>query len=574
MESDSSTATTSPTAPPTSTMPPPTTKAGDVVWRPTNPEATAMSAYRRHVNLTFTKSFHTTRDLQQWSIDTPHAFWIDVYSYLDLVPRLPPDTTKAYQDNVPMRHIPKFFPNLRLNYAENVFYANPDPRATALVEIREDEPIKPGAGRVIMWREFRESVRRVASALKASGVKEGDRVAAIVANSSWAVVLFYAAASMGAIFTCISPDIGVDGCVSRLRQVAPKILFLDSHVLYKGKLSPTTDKVRAVMAALRRHLECFTIPLTSTTGGATSSIDDFLLRASPNEPLEFRRLPFSHPLMICYSSGTTGAPKCIVHQHGLILQHKKNSVLHNNLSHGDVVMQYSSTSWVVFYTMCSQLSAGASLVLYNGSPLYPSATQLLRICEVFKVTYLGVSPRLLLEIEMSKTAPKLEFDLSSLRMVFTTGAPLSVEQYRWFYRTWPATVQISNTAGGTDTATNVIGVDPCGPVRAGEMQILSLGMDIDVLDPESGESIAHTGKAGEMVIRKPFPSMPCCFWGEDGHKLYLAAYFEKFPALDCWAVHDWLYRNPATGGYVMPGRSDGVLSKSAAPTLAYARSIS
>jgi acetoacetyl-CoA synthetase len=554
---------------PNKKMPPPTTKANEVVWQPTNPEATAMSAYRRHVNRAFTKSFNNTRDLQQWSIDSPHAFWIDVYKYLDLVPQLPNHTTKAYDDSVSMRDIPKFFPELRLNYAENIFHANPQPHATALVELREDEPIRPGAGRVITWREFRERVRRTASALKASGVREGDRVGAIVANSAWAVVLFYAAASMGAIFTCISPDIGVEGCISRLRQVGPKILFFDSHVLYKGKMSSTGEKVGAIRAALARDVECFTIRFTTATEGVTPSIDDFLRRADSQEPLQFRRLPFSHPLMICYSSGTTGAPKCIVHQHGLILQHKKNSVLHNNLSHGDVVMQYSSTSWVVFYTMCSQMSAGTSLVVYNGSPLYPDAKQLLRICDVYKVTYLGVSPRLLLEIEMSKTIPKREFDLSPLRMVFTTGAPLSVEQYRWFYRTWPTRVQISNTAGGTDTATNVIGVDPCGPVRAGEMQILSLGMDIDILDPDSGESIAHTGEAGEMVIRKPFPSMPCCFWGEDGAKVYLAAYFEKFPTLNCWAVHDWLYRNPATGGYVMPGRSDGVLSKFATPVSRY-----
>lgn len=533
----------------------------ELVWQPMNVEATAMSRYRHHVNRRFNKSFRTTKDLQRWTVDEPHAFWIDVYDYLDLVPRLDAQTSKAYNDECPIREIPKFFPNARLNYAENVFHANQSPRRTALIEVREDRPIHPDTGRVITWHEFRSRVRETASALKASGIKQGDRVGAIVAVSSWAIVLFYAAASMGAVFTSISPEIGVEGCISRLRQVTPRILFADSHVLYKGKLSPTAEKIRTIVAGLKQELDIYMISLVPLPT-AWPCIDEFLRKASPTEPLEFKRLPFNHPLMICYSSGTTGAPKCIVHQHGLILQHKKNSVLHNNLSHRDVVMQYSSTSWVVFYTMCSQLSAGAALVVYNGSPLYPDAKQLLRICESYRVTYLGVSPRLLLEIEMSKTIPKTEFDLSHLRMVFTTGAPLSVEQYRWFYRNMPSSVQVSNTAGGTDTATVVIGVDPCGPVHAGEMQILALGMDVDILDQESGESIAHTGEAGEMVIRKPFPSMPCFFWGDADGKIYRSAYFERFPRLDCWAVHDWLSQNPQTGGYVMQGRSDGVLSKS------------
>lgn len=162
---------------------------------------------------------------------------------------------------------------------------------------------------------------------------------------------------------------------------------------------------------------------------------------------------------------------------------------------------------------------------------------------------------------MSRTNSKDEFDLSSVNMVFTTGAHLSAEQYRWFYRSWPSGVQISDTAGGTDTATVVIGVDPCGPFRVLEMHILSLGMDVDILDPESGESRTHTGEAGEMVIKKPFPSMPCFFWGDTDGKIYRYTYFERFPHVDWWAVHGWLSLNPQTGGYVMQGRSDGVLSK-------------
>lgn len=188
------------------------------------------------------------------------------------------------------------------------------------------------------------------------------------------MVLFYATTSMGGIFTSISPDIGVESCVSRLRQVTPNVLFVDSHVLYKGKLTPTAEKLKAILAGLKQkhQPEIFIIQLAASEP-RWPFIDSFMAKSNPSEALEFTRLPFNYPLMICYSSGTTGNPKCIVHQHGLILQHKKNSVLHNNLTHGDEVMQYSSTSWVVFFTMCSRLSAGASFVGYNGSLLYPDA---------------------------------------------------------------------------------------------------------------------------------------------------------------------------------------------------------
>ena len=224
-------------------------------------------------------------------------------------------------------------------------------------------------------------------------------------------------------------------------------------------------------------------------------------------------------------------------------------------------MQYSSTSWIVFYGMCGSLTVGATLILYNGSPLFPDAKQLLRICDRYKVTFLGASPRLLLEIQMSGTVPKTDFDLSPLNTVHTTGAPLSVEQYRWFYRSFPPPVQICNIAGGTETATSLIAMDPSGPIHAGEMQVLALGIDVDILDPVTGKSIAHTGEAGEMVVKKPYPSMPCFFWGDSDGKLYRSAYFERFENIDVWAQHDWLRKNPNTGGFVMEGRSDGVLSE-------------
>lgn len=209
---------------------------------------------------------------------------------------------------------------------------------------------------------------------------------------------------------------------------------------------------------------------------------------------------------------------------------------------------------------CGYFAAGAKTIVYNGSPMYPDVKQLLRFVEKYRVTYFGTSPRYLLEIEMANCVPNDEFNLDSLRIVYTTGATLSSEQYRWFYASMPSHVHLCNTAGGTDTATSLIAADPCGPIYAGEMQILSLGMDVDVADPVSGDSIMNTGEPGEMIVRQPFPSMPCFFWGDEGGKKYKSSYFERFDKIDVWAQHDLLSCNLKTGGLIMHGRSDGVLS--------------
>ena len=212
--------------------------------------------------------------------------------------------------------------------------------------------------------------------------------------------------------------------------------------------------------------------------------------------------------------------------------------------------------------MNGYFASGATTIVYNGSPMYPDTAQLLRMIEKYKVTYFGSSPRYLLELELSKAVPKDEFDLTSLRICYTTGATLSPDQYRWFYRTWPKHIHLCNTAGGTDTATSLIAASPTDPIYAGEMQIFALGMDVDIADPITGESIMESGEAGEMIVRTPFPSMPCFFWGDQDGSKYRASYFERFDNIDVWAQHDWLQMNPKTGGLIMHGRSDGVLNPS------------
>lgn len=287
--------------------------------------------------------------------------------------------------------------------------------------------------------------------------------------------------------------------------------------------------------------------------GPFPTLDTFLSKSLPDESLQFTRFPYSHPLYILYTSGTTGQPKCLVHSHSVIIQHKKVSLLHNSLRPDDVVFQYSSTSWVLWNIMVGHLSVGPALVLYDGSPLWPTPQALLKILEIHRVSYWGVSPRYLQELEMTGCIPKDEVDFSSLKMVQAGGSHLAADQYQWFYRVFPETVHLTSVTGGTDLVTSWVGTDPAGPLYPGEIQLPMLGQDVDIADPVTGESIKHTGGHGEFVCRSPFPSMPVFFWGDSADMFkYKEAYFDKFPG--CWAQHDWASCNPITRGWQIHGR--------------------
>lgn len=331
------------------------------------------------------------------------------------------------------------------------------------------------------------------------------------------------------------------------------MLFADSHVTYKGRRRSNLVKITSIVGKLTKKPEVVLIPLNETPTHSFLNLHDFLSRSSPSDKLAFNRVSFSAPLYILYSSGTSGPPKCLVHQHGVVLQHRKISKLHNSLKSGEVVLQYSSTSWVLWNIMVGHLAAGTTLVMYDGSPTFPTAKILLDIVQRHKVAYWGMSPRYLQQLESTGVVPKREYDIPSLRMVQTGGSHLAASQYHWFYKVFPPKIHLTSVTGGTDIATSWIGTDPAGPLYAGELQIPILGMDIDVADPMTGESIKDSGLSGEFICKQPFPSMPIYMWGDEGNKLYKATYFERFD-FPCWAQHDWISFNPATGGSQVHGR--------------------
>ncbi|RVX67835.1 hypothetical protein B0A52_07763 [Exophiala mesophila] len=554
------------------------------LWSPPAPEKVPMSLYRHHINRKFSQNLKDSHDLHKWSVQNRHEFWIDLYEYAGIIPALPPGTKQAYDPKLRLRDIPKFFPGHKLNYAENVLVPNTstNPNAVALVGVRETALDNPEE---ITWSQLTELVRTARSALIHQGIKKNDVIAALMANSIWIIVLFLASSSIGAIFTSVSPDMGAAGCVSRFSQVNPKLLFTDTDLAIRGIRPSMIGKVLQILKALPKDNKSPRVVFVPTCHRPHlvqnleyikplgESLHTFLSVSKPSDQLSYTRLPTDHPLVIVYSSGTTGEPKCIVSPHISILNYKKISSLHNSLGPQSTVFQYSSTSWILWNVMNGHLSVGAKVICYDGGALYPGPATMLRICDQFKATYWGTSPRYLLELEQSGIKPS-DFDLSNLTLVTTTGATLTGEQFTWFYTAFPKQIHLSSVAGGTDIASSWVATNPAGPVYANEMQMWALGHDCDILDTNStqGESIAMTGQPGELICRNTFPSMPCRFWGDDNHQKYRAAYFEKFETvnpttgqpdfLDVWAQHDFILMNPRTRGVQILGRSDGVLNPS------------
>jgi acetoacetyl-CoA synthetase len=335
------------------------------LWIPPNSESTAISKYRHHINKKFNQSLKNSQDLHKWSVAAPsrHDFWIDLWSYVGMTPPLPAGIKEVYPKDATIQDNPRWFPGVMINYAENVLEGR-KLDGVALIGLREGESLD---GDVWTWRKLRENVRRVRSALIRLGVKKGDRVAVLMSNSNWTIALFLASASFGAVYTSISPDMGLEGVVSRLLQVKPKVLFADSSQTYKGRKVSMKEKIESVVETLKDEPpNVFVIPLVEGESHALPVLEDFLNGSSPSDKLEYVRFPFSQEMIILYSSGTTGPPKCIVHQHGIIIQLKKIAVLHNSLTEEDVVFQYSSTSWVLWNIMNGHLSVGATVICYDG----------------------------------------------------------------------------------------------------------------------------------------------------------------------------------------------------------------
>jgi acetoacetyl-CoA synthetase len=445
----------------------------------------------------------------------------------------------------------RWFPEARLNFAENLLRRSDD--APALVFQGEDR-----VQRTLSHAEIQRQVARLSHRLRDWGVAPGDRVAGYLPNLPETVIAMLAAASLGAIWSSCSPDFGPRGVVDRFGQIEPKVLFAADGYFYNGRSHDSLERVAAICDEIPSLERIVIVPYTrevrpSELAGAVL-FDEIVASEAPG-PTPFARLPFDHPLYILYSSGTTGAPKCIVHgAGGTLLQHLKEHLLHTDLKRDDRLFYFTTCGWMMWNWMVSGLASQATLLLYDGSPFYPDGNVLFDFAERKHMTVFGTSAKFIDAVAKADLEPARTHDLSTLKTILSTGSPLAPESFDFVYAKIKRDVCLSSISGGTDIISCFVAGNPIGPVWRGEIQARGLGMKVEVYD-EQGRSVR--GTKGELVCAAPFPSMPIGFWNDADGRRYRAAYFGKYPGV--WCHGDFAELTPHEG-VIIHGRSDAVLN--------------
>ncbi|KAJ7594475.1 acetoacetyl-CoA synthetase [Mycena floridula] len=524
-----------------------------LLWKPDHPEWTSIEILKRAINRKHGLNLEDYHELHAYSVTKPQDFWVDLWEHLGIISSVP-----FNQVTVPgaVPEIPIWFPGARLNYAENLLSRNDDGIACTTCS-------ETGRTADYSFKDLRRMVKEMAAALRAQGLTAGDRVAAIVVNSIQAVVVCLAAASLGAIFSTTAPDLGKQGILDRYRQIQPKFIFAESQVLYAGKTLDLCEKVAEIVQDLQSHGLQLTIMLPSAVTGKPCPFEvpnaqtlEKFLASGDNGELTFQQLPFSHPLCILYSSGTSGPPKCIVHSAGgVLMQCKKDILLSYDLRPNESYLQFTTTAWMMFLFSLHGLSCGARLVLYDGSPFHPDVRTYLKLISDLGVSVLGTSPRFLAEVHGRKIEPLQVASFKSLRLVMVTGAVLTPNLFSWAQKAF-GEIGLISASGGTDICS--VGGAANLNLYSGEIQAKALGMKVEILD-ELGRQV-EDGIAGELTCALPHPSLPLKFWGDSpDRKRLLDTYWSTYGR---WKQGDWMVINPVTKGILILGRSDGVLNPS------------
>jgi acetoacetyl-CoA synthetase len=526
-------------------------KTGQPLWTPGRERVSAceLNRFREQANARFGLRLVDSHALHRWSVESRADFWELVWDFCEVV------GDKGARTLVDGDHMPgaNFFPDATLNFAENLLRRHDG--APALIFRGEDK-----ASYKLTFTELDALVSRLQQALRAAGVGKGDRVAAMLPNLPESIALMLAVTSIGAIFSSCSPDFGERGVLDRFGQIEPKIFVACDGYWYAGKRISTADKV----AKLANDLPTArTVVIVSYLGDADAvvkavprakSLADFIAPFAA-KPVAFERLPFNHPIYILFSSGTTGVPKCIVHgAGGTLLQHLKEQRLHCDLRRGERFFYFTTLGWMMWNWLVSGLASEATLCLYDGSPFAPVPEVLFNYAQEEKINVFGTSAKYIDASGKAGLKPIGTHDLSSVRLITSTGSPLAPESFEYVYRSIKADVHLASISGGTDIVSCFVLGDPTLPVWKGEIQAPGLGMDVDVW---SEEGVPLAEGRGELVCKRPFPSMPVMFWSDPDGKKYRAAYFERFPGV--WQHGDFAERT-VHGGFIIHGRSDATLN--------------
>ena len=521
-----------------------------ILWTPTQNQinASQMEAFRNQVNSRFNINLKNYFDLYEWSISNISDFWKAIWGFMAI--EFSGDYTQVVDDDSKMPGA-QWFNGVKMNFAEN------------LLRIRSEKPAIhfKGEGQAVQtlsYNELFDEVEKLASALRKIGIQQGDRVAGFMPNMPETIIAMLATASIGAIWSSSSPDFGIKGVLDRFTQIEPKVLFAANGYYYNGKKFDSLEKLNSILDQLPSVNRVVVTPYTESNPDISSVKNGILwdnFKDSNPSPLKFEQLPFQHPLYIMYSSGTTGLPKSIVHgAGGTLIQHLKELRLHSNIYQDDTIFYFTTCGWMMWNWLVSNLAIGAAIVLYDGSPFQPNSNAMWDMVDELEITHFGTSAKYIEACRQKGLNPIKTHSLESMRTIFSTGSPLVEESFDYVYNHIKKEIQLASISGGTDIISCFAGGNPTLPVYRGELQSITLGMDVAAYNPE-GNPIQN--EKGELVCRKAFPSMPIHFWNDPNGEKYHQAYFDVLPGI--WYHGDYIEINDH-GGVQIFGRSDATLN--------------